>query len=122
MSKILRVENLSVQIKERILIQNISFDVGEGEMILLSGANGIGKSTLLKSLLRLETDEKRISGKIFNRSFGDIFSLSRAEIQQYRSSVAYIQQRDEYAEMGTVQVRDIISESCEATSGKCLSF
>lgn len=122
MEKILRIENLSVQIKGHVLIQNVSFNVGEGEAILLSGANGIGKSTLLKSILRLETDGKRISGKIFSRNFGDILTLSRAEIQRYRSTVAYIQQRDEYTEMGTVQVRDIISESGEANSGKTLSF
>jgi len=122
MDEILRIKNLSVQIKERILIQNVSFDVGEGEAILLSGANGIGKSTLLKSILRLETDGKRISGEIFNRNFGNILVLSRTEIQRYRSTVAYIQQRDEYAEMGTVQVGDIISESGEANSGRALSF
>lgn len=122
MAEILRIKNLSVQVRERVLIQNVSFNVDEDEAILLSGANGIGKSTLLKSILRLETDGKRISGEIFNRNFGDILTLSRAEIQQYRSSVAYIPQRDEYAEMGTVQVRDIISESGEANSGKTLSF
>lgn len=122
MPEILRIKNLSVRVKERVLIQNVSFNVDEDEAILLSGANGIGKSTLLKSILHLETDGKRISGEIFNRNFGNILALSRAEIQRYRSSVAYIQQRDEYAEMGTVQVRDIISESGEANSGKTLSF
>lgn len=122
MEEILKVKNLSIQIKDRTLIQNISFAVKNGEAILLSGANGVGKSTLLKSILCLETDGKRISGEVVDHKFGNIFALNRTQIQQYRSTVAYIQQKDEYAEMGAVQVKDIISDSYEASTGKSLSF
>lgn len=122
MSKILKIKDLLVQINDRVLMKNISFDVDEGEAILLSGENGIGKSTLLKSILCLETHGKKISGEICNRDFGDILTLNRTEIQRYRSTIAYIGQKDEYSEMGTVQVRDIISESSEAIFGKALSY
>lgn len=122
MGNILSVKNLSVQLKERTLVKNIFFNIDEGDVVLLSGANGIGKSTILKSILRLETEGKQISGEVINRNFGNILTLSSTDLQRYRSSIAYIQQKDEYAEMGNIQVRDIISESREAHVGKMLSY
>lgn len=121
MENILSIQDLSIRINKQPLVENVSFSVAEGEAILLSGANGIGKSTILKSILQLEMSGKDISGKIINRSFGDVLSLNGTELQRFRSSIAYIQQKDEYSEMGSVQVRDIISESGEAHSGKHLS-
>lgn len=122
MDSILNIDGLSIHIGERTLMDGISFDVSEGEAVLLSGANGIGKSTLLKSIIRLETDGKNIEGGINVRGFGNIFELNGSELQKYRSSIAYVQQRDDYAEMGNIQVRDIISESGESHSGGSLSF
>lgn len=121
MDSILSIRDLSIRIKDRTLFQNVSFDVAAGEVVLLSGPNGCGKSSLLKSILRLETDGKQISGQIVEKSFGDVFSLSGADLQTYRSKVAYVQQKDEYSEMGNIQVRDIISESGIAHSGRALS-
>lgn len=122
MDSILSVRDLSIWLKKRTLVENVSFDINEGEAVLLSGANGCGKSTVLKAILQLENGGKEISGHIIERSFGDIFGLSDTDLQRYRSSVAYVQQKDEYAEMGNIQVRDIISESDEAQSGKSLSY
>lgn len=119
--KILDVQDLSIRINHKPLVDHVSFSVGEGEAILLSGANGIGKSTVLKSVLRLESEGKDISGKIIERSFGDILSLNSTELQHFRASIAYVQQKDEYSEMGGVQVRDIISESRETHRGGSLS-
>ena len=121
MDNILSIKSLSIQIKNKPLFRNISFDIDEGEVVLLSGANGIGKSTLLKSILRLENEGKTIEGEIFVRGFGDILKLETTDIQRFRSRIAYVQQRDDYAEMGNIQVRDIISESSQPHSGKALS-
>ena len=118
MDSVLSIRNLSVQVKGRELMRNVSFDVNPGDVVLLSGANGIGKSTLLKSILCLEMDGKDISGEINIRGFGNVLALDASELQRCRSSIAYVQQRDDYAEMGNVQVRDIISESGDVNSGK----
>lgn len=64
MENVLSIRGLSIQIKQRALIQNVSFDIKAGDVVLLSGANGIGKSTILKSVLRLEMESKKISGEI----------------------------------------------------------
>ncbi|MCM1328617.1 MAG: ATP-binding cassette domain-containing protein [Ruminococcus sp.] len=121
MNSILSIKNLSIQIKQRTLMQNISFDIGHGEAILLSGENGIGKSTILKCIMQLETDNKKISGEITHNAFGNIFKLDNEELQRFRASIAYIPQKDEYSEMGRIQVRDVISNSCEAHTGGDMS-
>lgn len=122
MGSILSISELSIHIGERSLMDGISFDVSEGQAVLLSGANGIGKSSLLKSILGLEMEGKNVKGRIDVRGFGNILDLNSSDLQRYRSSIAYVQQRDDYAEMGNIQVRDIISESGEPHSGGSLSF
>ena len=122
MSNVLEVRDLSIRVKDRNLFQNITFSIGAGEAVLLSGANGMGKSTLLKSILQLETAGKKIDGEIIIKGFGNTLALSKADIQRCRSQVAYVPQRDDYSEMGNIQVRDIISESRESGSGKTLGI
>lgn len=118
---VLSISNLSVRIKNQNILQDISFEIGEGEVVLLSGENGVGKSTILKSVLRLENEGKIISGEIRVRGYGSILTLGTTDLQRYRSRIAYVQQRDDYAEMGNIQVKDIISESGQPNSGKVLS-
>ncbi len=122
MVNILSIENLSIKLKQRTLMRNVSFDIGQGETVLLSGENGIGKSSILKSIMQLETSEKKIEGRITHHTFGDILSLNDDKLQKFRSSIAYVPQKDEYSEMGRIQVRDIISSSGEAHSGCDMSY
>ncbi len=122
LDSILTIDQLMIQYSDRVLIKDVSFDIKENEAVLLSGANGIGKSTLLKTILGLEPSGKRISGSIVVRGFGDILALSDVDIQRFRASIAYVQQKDDYSEMGNITVRDVISDSSQSYSGKTLSF
>ena len=122
MENIISIKNLSIQLKQRTLMKNISFDIGNGEVVLLSGENGIGKSSILKSIMRLGTKGKKINGEIVHHSFGNIMALNDTELQQYRSSIAYIPQKDEYSEMGRIQVRDVVSNSGEAHFASYMSY
>lgn len=121
MKDILTVRDLSIEISNLMLMQNISFNVCEGEVVLLSGANGIGKSTLLKAIMGLETAGKHLQGSIVFKGFSNILALSPEEIQRFRSKIAYVQQKDDFSELGNVRVRDIISDSAQSFSGKALN-
>lgn len=49
---VLKAEQLSKQFDERVLLKDISFSLQRGEKCAVIGPNGIGKSTLLKVLLK----------------------------------------------------------------------
>ncbi len=44
MNKILEVKNLTLKIREKTLIDNISFSINEGEIFAWVGESGSGKS------------------------------------------------------------------------------
>ena len=50
----LKVKNLSVHYGMIQAIKDISFEVNEGEIVTLIGANGAGKSTILRTISGLE--------------------------------------------------------------------
>jgi iron complex transport system ATP-binding protein len=49
----IKVENLTVAYGERVILENLNFQVAAGEFVGLLGPNGSGKSTLLNSLTGL---------------------------------------------------------------------
>jgi ABC-2 type transport system ATP-binding protein len=51
--KLLSVENLSILVKGKPILENVSFEVEQGDIFCVLGKNGSGKSTLLKSILGL---------------------------------------------------------------------
>ena len=50
---VLKVENLNVDFGEDNVIEDLSFELKEKELLVVLGPNGAGKSTLLKVLLGL---------------------------------------------------------------------
>jgi len=49
----IEVEGLTCGYKDRIVLQDVSFSVGQGEMFFIIGTSGCGKSTLLRHLVGL---------------------------------------------------------------------
>lgn len=75
MKKIIEVKNLSKSYKNLKAIDDLSFDVYEGEILGLLGPNGSGKSTTINSVLNLLEFEKgtiKIFGKIMKPDAYDI--------------------------------------------------
>lgn len=64
--EILKCENLKKQVKNKVIVENISFSVNDGDVIGLIGANGAGKTTIIKLILGLI---KLTEGKVHINGF-----------------------------------------------------
>ncbi|MFY0483635.1 ABC transporter ATP-binding protein [Flavobacterium sp. PLA-1-15] len=79
---ILQAENISIgyshKKKHKVVAENISFSLKKGKLISLIGANGIGKSTLLRTITGIQ---KPISGDVFlnDKKIADYTSLQLAQ-------------------------------------------
>ncbi len=71
----LSVENVSKNYSEKLLFENITFGISQGQKVALVGINGCGKSTLLKLLAGVENPD---SGKISFRNGLNVAFLSQS--------------------------------------------
>ncbi len=60
----LKIDNLCVEVDGKIILDNFSLEIKEGEIHAIMGPNGTGKSTLSKVIMG-DTSYKIISGDIF---------------------------------------------------------
>ncbi len=104
-SQILRTENISIGFSGRKnssgeIFRNISVSAGKSELVALFGPNGIGKSTLLRSLVRLLSP---LSGNIllFNK---DITTLSGNDLARM---VGFVSTETVY--VNNLKVYDLVS-------------
>jgi iron complex transport system ATP-binding protein len=84
---ILKTENLSIGYKtkkeETVISQNINFELEKGQLIGLVGANGIGKSTLLRTLIKVQP---ALSGTVYLNQ-KDLRTVSALELAKQLSIV-----------------------------------
>ncbi|MDR3111033.1 MAG: ABC transporter ATP-binding protein [Planctomycetaceae bacterium] len=93
---LISIDNVSVVVGKRHLLDSVTFDVNAGEYVVIIGRNGSGKTTLLKTMLGLR---KMNAGNVMLNG-ADIVSLSRIAIA---SQVAYLQQLPEVGFAFTVR-------------------
>ena len=95
--KVLEIKNLTLEYKSKKILENVSFDLYEGEIVLLSGANGSGKSSILSSIIGdLEIKNvKNLKGSII---YDSIDLLKEKDIQSFRRLVGYVRQDDVFYE------------------------
>ena len=91
--EILRIEDLTFAYPscEKNAVDGVSLSVNEGEFIVLCGASGCGKTTLLKLLKKELSPAGKKSGKIFFRG-GDAEKLSDRESA---SEIGFVMQNPE---------------------------
>lgn len=77
------VKNLVSHYGDREILKNISLDIPRGEILVIMGGSGSGKSTFLRSLLGLK---KSSSGKVFLLG-KDIMQLSSTEMIEMRKNM-----------------------------------
>lgn len=63
--ELLRVENLVVTCGEQKILRDVNFSVGRGEIFVIVGQSGSGKSTILKAIDGLLDKKFSVDGKIF---------------------------------------------------------
>ena len=75
----LKFENINIKINDKLLIDNLNLEINDGEIHVLMGKNGIGKSSIAKSLMGYT--EYIVEGKyIYNGE--DITNLSISDRSQ----------------------------------------
>lgn len=82
LNNILEVKDLSYQVEDKKILQNINLEVKSGEYITFIGPSGSGKSTLM-----------RIIASMITATSGDVFfdgkSISEYDPTKYRQLVSY---------------------------------
>ena len=96
-NSLLKIENLSSGYGSTIIVNDFSFEVEEGQILSITGSNGMGKTTLMKSIMGLI--DARV-GKVFFKN-EDITYVS----PDYRSKlgIGYVPQGREIFSALTVE-------------------
>ena len=96
-NSLLKIENLSSGYGSTIIVNDFSFEVEEGQILSITGSNGMGKTTLMKSIMGLI--DARV-GKVFFKN-EDITNVS----PDYRSKlgIGYVPQGREIFSALTVE-------------------
>lgn len=82
----LKVEQLHVAYGETLILRDVELQVGPGQMVCLMGRNGVGKTTLLKSIMGLL---RPLSGKIH---FNEKDITTSAPDVRARAGIGYVPQ------------------------------
>lgn len=112
--KILEVKNLKLSFNpgkanEVKAIDNVSFDIYEGEVFGLVGESGSGKTTIGRTILKLYTPQ---SGEIKFEGH-DVLKQSSAEAKTFRKDAQMIFQDPQASLNGRMKVKDIIAEGID---------
>ena len=112
MNGMLNVHQLNVEVMNKTLISDISFQLHQGDYLCILGPNGAGKSTLLKALMGIV---KTASGEIsFNQH-----TLSQLSQKQRAQQISYVPQAHghqlnfnvaDFIKMGRFPYRSAFSE------------
>ena len=93
----LQIKGLNTYYGESHILRDVDMNINQGEMICLIGRNGVGKTTLLKSLIGLLTPRR--GEIIFN---GDLVNRKPPH-QRARSGIGYVPQGREIIRYLTVE-------------------
>ncbi len=94
--KILEIKNLKVELDNKIILNNINFELEKGDILAIIGPNGAGKTTLLKAILGLIPYKGEIKYK-------------NDEVKKYLSEISYVPQRFEFDKSIPLTVEEFLS-------------
>jgi len=96
-NSLLKIENLSSGYGSTIIVNNFSFEVKKGEILAITGSNGMGKTTLMKTIMGLI---KVREGKI---SFKEEDITNSSPDYRSKSGIGYVPQGREIFSALTVE-------------------
>ena len=101
MTSVLEVDDLSIHYNNRhhLAVDNISFDVKEGEVLGIIGPNGAGKTTLFRAILGLQ----EYSGKI------KLFGFEGSKYRSLLPLIGYVPQKVVFEPNFPATVYDVVS-------------
>ena len=94
---LLKIDNVSSGYGSTIIVNNFSFDVERGQILAITGSNGMGKTTLMKTIMGLI---KVREGKI---SFKDEDITNSSPDHRSKSGIGYVPQGREIFSALTVE-------------------
>lgn len=97
-------ENLTVNLKNRTLFQNLNFSIDEGTRYIFLGPNGIGKSLLLELIFLGNSNELAerykglsVSGRILNENGEDLLN------PRTKRKISYVAQNEDFYKNSTIK-------------------
>ena len=105
--KVVEIKNLTVKYPDVKALDDVSFEVNEGDFLGIIGPNGAGKSTLFASMLNLHTDYE---GTI--KFFGKDIRKSK----NYLKQIGYVPQKPIFEKNFPATVKDVIKMGLENKS------
>ena len=93
MSTVIALRNISLQLGQSLLLQQINLDLAEGETGGIGGDTGSGKSTLLRLILGLpgmqQVDQMQLEGEV-EVAGRQVFDLDQRQLQELRWQVGVV--------------------------------
>ncbi|CDH90923.1 putative antibiotic resistance ABC transporter (pseudogene) [Clostridium botulinum B str. Eklund 17B (NRP)] len=89
---VIEVRNLNLYVNNEILINDCNFKIKNGEKVAITGANGCGKTTLIKKIIKNNTENIRLSQDIsigyFDQS-QDILHANKSILDNIKLNSSY---------------------------------
>ena len=84
---VVEYKNVDIQIDSKIILENVTFTLDEGEFAYIVGTVGSGKSTLLKTIYG-EVDIEDGDAFVFDKY--DLFDISDRKLQELRRKIGIV--------------------------------
>ena len=84
---VIEYKDVDIQIDSKVILENVTFTLDEGEFAYIVGTVGSGKSTLLKTIYG-EVDIDDGDAMVFDKF--DLFDISNKELQELRRNIGIV--------------------------------